>query len=181
MGVLVTSMHKWLKINNENCKNIIARIPIATKGLPSSRDEFVFGNTSTGIKFKWPIKGELEESIKCCRTAIKSNLSMLSIIARLNSAFIFSLFPLAFLRHFIENAFDVDVDLSNFPFSNKPFKFCGRKVIEFRAFINKLYNCNLVVLAITYNNKFTFSVNINNKLKINPQELVDTITSYLEN
>ena len=181
MGIIATSMHKWLKNNNENCENIIARIPIATKGLASNRDEFVFGNTSTGIKFKCPIKGDLDESIKSWRTAIKSNLSLLSVFARLNAAHIFSLFPLAFLRHYMENAFDVDVDLSNFPISNKPFKFCGRQILEFRPFINKLYNCNLIIFAMTYNGNFNFSVMINNKVKINPQELIDNITNYLEN
>ena len=166
MGILASSMHKWLKNNNENCENIIARIPVATKGLPSSRDEFVFANTSTGIKFKCPIKEDLDENIKSWRTAIKSNLSLLSIFARLNAACIFSLFPLAFLRHYMENAFDVDVDLSNVPISNKHFKFCGRKLLEIRPFINKLYRWNMVIFALTYTNKFNFTVNINNKLKI---------------
>ena len=181
MGVLSVSMKKWLKFNGEDTKSLLARSPVATKGLPTNSNELHLTNKCVSIKYEYPLTDTIEEGIQNWRNSIKPNLNPFSIMAKLKTSSLLSLFPLAFLKRFIPKVYDVDFWVSNFPLSNKNFKFNGKKIIDIRPFVNWLNYCNLYIFAFTYVDTFKIHIMANDKMTMDPQQLLEIITYELQN
>ncbi|CAI2364091.1 unnamed protein product [Moneuplotes crassus] len=182
MGVLSVSLDKWYKVHGvQGAEKVITFGSINTRPPPKKFEEIKIQNESVGIKFRLPIRNNLETAIECCRTNYHSFLSTFAILSYKSMGYLINLLPEYLAIKVIDGIVnDMQMVFSNIPFSSEPWYLCNREVSKLGAFSNVYYNLKVFFVAMTYKEELRLTCSANAQLKMDPQLLLDYALDFIE-
>ena len=182
LATLSTSLNDWYKKNNINgASHINISLPVNFRSLPTSIKDLKLDNNSVIIKLQFPIWNDFKDCLSQVRPGIRKYLKPNLLAGLINLGKIFQFFPEVAFRYILNDFFGgIDMCFSNVPFSEEPFYFLNKQVLNFWAFSNLMIELNVFLVCITYRKMVKFSLITKENLKMDPQDLLDNIVNKIK-
>jgi hypothetical protein len=181
MGVMSVAFDKWYKhYKIEGAHNLKCLISVNTRPMPQKLEDVKLNNEMIAVKFEFPIVAELEAAITEAKTKFRSDMNLFTLFSISKATDLIPYLP-EFMGRIIIKSFYKDVHMlySNVPVSEEPWYICNKATNKIGSFAHTQHDWRLFMVCSTYRGELRLTCTANEKLKMDPQILIDFTNDIL--